>query len=424
MKSDIEKRLEKFDKEEINKLDSFLNIYPPQIIKSNLHRMNQLARREEFRAIVLSNPFGLRIFLTIITPAEAIDLRVKFYELFNPLQDFFIMGLGMASDADTMKEPKRGNLARTLAQHLIDFHTIDEQKINGKLETITDLRKKFRQITRTENGEMKIEEDHWPWAKVVKIFDQDKKLKEFHCYLKKKERWNFSNYCDELLINLMQAFDPPFRDRYYGGKDFGPLLCIYDTEGKRLDSFPFTLRSKYQSLIQNYVKKLPTGIRKDGAQDIEELFFKSILQYSKKKGPPPGYFKWITKHHLSKTYQGLKTQEDIESNFGSIELMPEKSIYENASLLVDEVVTELLSKDQIGNEVNRIILQNFGKSDPEIANIISKKTGKKMTGRAIQKRRKNIEPKLLKTLDIKTVAWMDERPILKRKTTKDTEKEE
>ena len=409
MKSDIEKRLEKFDKEEIKKLDSFLNIYPPQIIKSNLHRLNQLARREEFRAIVLSNPLGLRVFLTIITPAEAIDIRVKFYELFNPLQDFFVMGLGIASDADTMKKPKWGTLARDLAQHLIDFNTIDNQKINGRPETITDLRKRFRQITTTENGETRIEEDHWPWAKVIKIFGQDKKLKEFHCYLKKEERWNFSNYCDELLINLMQAFDPPSRDRYYGEKDCGPLLCVYDTEGKRLDSFPFTLRGKYQSLIQNYVGKLPTRIRKDGAQDIEELFFKSILQYSKKKGPPPGYFKWITKHHLSETYQRLKAQKELESNFGSIELMSERSIYENASLLIDEVVTELLNKDQFRDEVDKVILQNYGKSDPEIANIVFKKTGKKMTGRGIQKRRvKNIEPALIRPLEIKTIVRMEE----------------
>jgi hypothetical protein len=122
-------------------------------------------------------------------------------------------------------------------------------------------------------------------------------------------------------------------------------------------------------------------------------------------------FRRFPKEELKSLDEDIEN-ENGQSGFRLIDLVRqrEKSTGELDSFLVDEVIKDLLCQDSFSNDKDRIIAENYGKSDQGIADVIFEITGKSITKQAVQKRRTHhVEPLMKRKLDIRMVMMEEQK---------------
>lgn len=414
-----------------NIFQKFLKIYPREM----LHFILAIALRgfdetqeKEFREL-LRDDTVFRIFFTVHTPPEEIDLRFKLYSLSIPIQDHYrLILLGERY----RNKPFCWDLIKYLAGKFLFVLAVDLQKKAGKPGSIIHLRESRLKRDVLEDGTVRIEKDVWPWARIVQLVKGNRI--ELHFYLLKDETpFEFNNFFDLQEINWMQFFrDRKLRDIAYEFKKGGLEYYIYGykKDGTPLKGtpFPFALKEKYKPLISKQAKQHPLekyrergGVKRERKikvenQEAEMAFFESILKYTKEKGYPPGYFKLAILNPLYEAYKKAKEKKDFESKSiyeeeeGGVPIIETvRSEFKSDFILVDEAIEDLLSKGTLKDEEDRIIAEHYErKSDGEIAKIIFKALGKPMTKQAVQQRRvHNIKPQVERLKELKEVMRED-----------------
>lgn len=121
-------------------------------------------------------------------------------------------------------------------------------------------------------------------------------------------------------------------------------------------------------------------------------------------------FRRLPKKELESLHDEIQT-EDGENGFYAIDFVKQraKSPGELDSFLVDEVLRDLLDKGSFRDDKDRIMAENYGKSDHEIADIVFNITGESITKQAIRKRRiQHVEPIIGPLLEIRKVMMEDQ----------------
>jgi len=379
----------------------------------------------EFIGTVLTDPVAFRTMFIVHTPLEEFELRLRLSQLSPPLRDHQHLCLL----AKQLRKTGWESYVVDLAGDFLYLLMVDLQKLMGKPGTISELRKNFETISTEKDGTVRIETDLWPRAKIVRLFKSDRI--EVHVHpLEEEPEWLFNNLADRMMIGWMQSFsDREIRDSPYTFQEGkAPVFCyVYRADGRLMkkQSFPFALREKYAPLIHAKAEQYPLereGVKyTDAEQEIETAFFQAILGYTPEKGSPPGYFKMVLKEKGFRAYQKAKrtnidftegsldyevTDEDVEDGKTRIEFVANEP-KDEVTLIAKTIVEDPQIKDSL-DEVDRIILENYGKSDPEILAIATNQLRRKISRQAIQKRRKKIDSLLKGLIEFRTVVHGEE----------------
>lgn len=104
----------------------------------------------------------------------------------------------------------------------------------------------------------------------------------------------------------------------------------------------------------------------------------------------------------------IKRDRMSEPKFEGIDVETLRVEPKSRSALIAEAITDQIFKDPI----DKIIRENYWETGSEIQDIVYKKTGKRMTRQAIEKRKtKNIKPLIERPLELKMIIREDESRI-------------
>jgi hypothetical protein len=369
----------------------------------------------QFLKTALSDPVACSVLFIVYMPPEKYETRSKLYQYLPPVWTYRYLCLLAKHHRKSGWESQFKALARTFLFVL----SVDLQKLQGKPGTIRGLRENFEQASIYEDGTVRVETDLWPRARITWLSKSDRV--EIHVHQlkedlsKEEEKYAFSNAVDWSIIGWMQSFrhHPEIRDAAYSfGRGKKKVFCyVYKSDGKLVkqgkeDFFRLPLRDKYTGLRKKMESQFSV---EEAEQEIDIAFFKSIFGYTEEKGNPPGYFRWFVFSWLSDAYQKLKefyidpsgeSRKSLEEGIGDGIAMKEiiRSEPQSDYALVEETLRDIINK--FGDKKDRIIIENYGKSDSQIAEIIAKRTGKPITKQAVQKKRQKIESILGETKKI------------------------
>lgn len=383
----------------------------------------------QFLKTALSDPVAYSVLFVVYIPPEEYETRSKLYQHLPPVWTHRYLCLLAKHHRKSGWESH----FKALAHDFLFVLNVDLQKSLGKSGSIRKLRKNFERASIDKDGTVRIETDLWPRAKITWLSKDDKVEVHVH-QLKEEGEYAFNNLVDYMMIDWMQSFeDKEIRDAPYKfEKQNKPVNCyIYKPDGQLEKGYPFrlALRDKYTGLINKMASKYPMEGedvpydpdgdfldwgKTDAWRMAERAFHKSILKYTRKKGFPPGYFRMSIKSDMSDIYQKLmgsyfdpsgkppkSLDEELRGGIPIKEVM--KSEPKSHAVLENEAVESIIT-EFIGDEKDRIILENYGKkSDSQIADIIAKRTKIPMSKQAVQKRRTQIEPLVERAKNLRIV---------------------
>ena len=433
MKSEVKR----FFESEVRKTNRVLKLFPAHLLSRiqedirNEFSKIQKEKTKEAIGVAFSDPIIFRISLIIRTPPEDLTLRLKVYRISHPLNDHRYLIRVLESEGVQISPILRTFLFH-LKEDFIECYMVDSQKQHGRAGLITELREAFLQVSEEEDGTHRIEYDHWPFARLVKKANFKQRQIDCHFHLlKEPTKYDFWNILDWLSIWAIQ-------DNRLLRKDNEVFISVYDWNGKLLNAsgepFPLPLDGhietekllgRYKPLIKKTAVKdilSKRGYLEDTEQEIREAFIRSAFEYDPSKGPPMGYLKTIAKDSLrdfkkeifgwnykEKTFPWFNMEsldqerKDRTSKMEGLRAQPKSD-----SALLDDSIKELLDRGNL-DEINRIIVLNYRKSDPEIVKIIKQKMKKPIERAAVQRRRtKHIKPLLLEILEDKRAIREDE----------------
>jgi hypothetical protein len=203
---------------------------------------------------------------------------------------------------------------------------------------------------------------------------------------------------------------------------FGKLLTHIARLNKKLHGKPWYFYDPMQALNLSPSKEKERRIkgkdREKFREEISDLHYpliETIRGFSKKpvlfyKESPfiveaiEAYLYTCVDNALMKRWKKQALPKGIE--FEEVKVETIKAEPKSVSVLLEEAVMDLTFNDPI----DKIIANNYGKSDSKIAAIVEENLDKRMTKQAIQKRRKcRVNPVIGKSLEIKPLMTEDER---------------
>lgn len=202
--------------------------------------------RKELESRILSDPVIFKIALIVYLPPEQFDLRIALTYLSNPI--WAHRYLVLFTYKHSLCKSGWEDYLRGLAHDFMVILSTDYQRLLGKPGTISELRENFEKISTDEDGNLKIEIDLLPKAKIIQLIKEGKI--ETHHYLQTEEgKYEFNNLADEIMIEWMQSFeDGELRLAPYElKKGDSHMYYIYAPDGKMIDKFPYALRNKYDN---------------------------------------------------------------------------------------------------------------------------------------------------------------------------------
>lgn len=356
---------------------------------------------------LLRDPVVARIFFITWTDPEAYQLRLRIYDQIPLIEDRdHLVKLFLKE-----KRPAGKMAVRILTHDLDRCYSIDQRKLHGAKESVWELRKTYSKEVLEKLNQGIILKDCFPQWRQEKKEDRRAFHYDFYLYSKPKNKQEFENLFDLTAIwSIQDAYinkeETEFFARKKNQKDI--LITIYDPSGKNLNykGKPFSTftMDKYKDLIKTIANRYHFEPWEDIRAKTEEAFFKSILNYTKRKGHSPGYFELALRHSLSKEYDEKIRKGDIFDIFKredteTVEGVPKVEIMtrtESDSALIDQAIEYLLNRNAFKDKRNEIIIKNLGKSAQKIGNIVG------ISGTAVQKRiDSHIKPMLREYLELR-----------------------